>query len=255
MQGHHRQLDAETEHQQGQHPALGRGRQGRGSQGLEAETHGGIGASSALAEPAEGQHATQQAQARHRPIEQKAHGGPGTALAAPDRHQQGGGDQHQLKGEHEQQGVAGQERPHHPQVGGQHQGEIKARAALVCGGGQHRHGGNQAREQHQRQRQPIEAQIKAQTQPGQPFEGQGSGRLAPGQQAHHQLGQGGASGETAHQPGAARRQQGEQQAHQQGKQEQQQQGHGGGLRAERWTRAANQRQSARPPSATRRAPG
>ena len=254
MQGHHRQLDAETEHQQGQHPALGRGRQGRGGQGLEAEAHGGVGAGGALTEPAEGQYAAQQAEARHRPIEQEAHGGPGTALAAPDRYQQGGGDQHQLKCQHEQQGVAGQESPHHPQVGGQHQGEIKARAALVCGGGQHRHGGNQAREQHQRQRQPIEAQIQTQPQPGHPFEGQGSGRLAPGQQAHQQLGQGGAGGQTAHQAGAARRQQGEQQAHQQRKQEQQQQGHGGGLRAERWTGAADQRRSARPPSAAPRAP-
>ena len=45
------------------------------------------------------------------------------------------------------------------------------------------------------------------------------------------------------------------QAHQQGKQEQQQQGHGGSLRAKRWTRAADQRQSARPPSAAPRAPG
>ena len=254
MQGHHRQLDAETEHQQGQHPALGRGRQGRGGQGLEAEAHGGVGAGGALPEPAKGQHAAQQAEARHRPIEQEAHGGPGTALAAPDRHQQGGGDQHQLEGQHEQKGVAGQERPHHPQVGGQHQGEIETGAALVCGGGQHRHGGDQGREQHQRQRQPIEAQIQAQPQPGQPFDRQGSGRLAPGQQAHQQLGQGGTGGQPAHQSWAARLEQGQQQAHQQGKQEQQQQGHGGGLRAEQWARAADQRRSARPPSAAPRAP-
>ena len=213
MQRHHRQLQPEAQQQQGQHPGLRRRGEAAAGQGLEAEIHRrgstgqGTGLARALAEPAEGQHSGQQAEAGDGPVQQEAHGGPGPALAAPDGHQQGGGDQHQLEGQHKQQGVLGQEGADHAQVGGQQQRVVEPGATLVDGGGEHRHRREQGREQHQRQRESIKAELQPQAQARQPAQGQVGRRLAPGQQPHRQLGQGHSGRQATHQGAPALRQQ------------------------------------------------
>ena len=118
MQRHHGQLQPKSKQQQGQHPGLGSWSEGRCRQGLKTEAHGA--ARSALTQPTEGQYPSKQAEARNGAIKQEARGSSCSSLTSPDSHQQRGGDQHQFKCQHKQQGIAGEEGAHHPEVGGKH---------------------------------------------------------------------------------------------------------------------------------------
>ena len=221
VQRHHGQLQPEGQQQQGQDPALGGRRQRGGGELVEAETE------ARLVQPAQGEHRRQQGQTGDGPIEKEADGRSGAPLPAPDGHQQGGGDQDQLVGQHEQQGVAGEERPHQAHIGGEQQREEQTGPVLLGGSRQHRQSREQRGQHHQGQRQAIEAEVEGQAEAGQPGLVQRRRRLAPAQQRQQQLGQRGDQGEAAHQGGAAIGQQGEQQGGQQ-RQTRQQQQEGGG---------------------------
>ena len=197
VQRHDRQLQAKGQQQQGQDPTLGAGRQRGLGQVVEVEAEAvGI-------EPTKSEHRGQQTQARYGAVQQKPNRRAGLARAAPDRHQQRGGDQHQFIGQHEQQRIAGQEGPHHPHVGGQQQAEKQPRPRLIRRRRQHGGDREQGGEQHQGQRQVVEAQLQLQAQLRHPGQMQRRRRQPPADQAHQQLGGRHQGGQVAHHQGAA----------------------------------------------------
>ena len=181
MQGGDRQLEAAGQQQQRQDPATLPGTELGLGQRLVTEID------AVAVEPAQGQDSGQQAEPGDGAVEHESDGGPGPPPSAPNGHQQGRGNQHQLEGQHKQQGVAGQECPYHPQVGGQQQAEEQARAGLVDRGDENRQRGQQGRQQHQRQAQAIQAQIQSQPQFRQPGLVEVAGGIPPTEQPQQQL--------------------------------------------------------------------